>query len=262
MTEYGRSVGEANSFARTAAPEFVVVLALSSVPATLALLPLLSRYGCSCLTCQDVRGLVATLQACRADLVVVDAQLGGGQLVSLLQDISAGGERRVAVLGTGDEGLAHLDAVKVLDRTWPPELVGASLRMLIADRRAAHVDRDCSPHRLSWGDLMLDRRSRQAFRAAAQLPLTRHQFRLLWALCRARGGVVTIKELSHAVYGEQNGNDRERLFAHIRRIRRLIELDPSHPTVLVAVRGEGFRLADQPMASSKLTCSGGTATTW
>jgi two-component system response regulator MtrA len=44
------------------------------------------------------------------------------------------------------------------------------------------------------------------------------------------------------VEGQQGGNDRERIFAHIRRIRRRIEKDPSHPSLLITVRGEGFRL--------------------
>lgn len=250
MVEDGRSVTAGDRFAGTVGPEPVVILALSSVAATLALLPLLTRYGCSCLTCQDIRGLLVTLQACRADLVVVDAVLGGDQLESVLQDICTGDGPRVAVLGAGNEGFTHLDAVEVLDRTWPLELVGASLRMLVESRRPAAAEHDHWSHRVSWGDLLLDRRSRQAFHAAVHLPLTRHQFRLLWTLCLARGGVVTIEELSRAVYGQQIGNDRERLFAHVRRIRRLIELDPSHPTLLVAVRGEGFRLADRPAASS------------
>jgi DNA-binding response OmpR family regulator len=31
----------------------------------------------------------------------------------------------------------------------------------------------------------------------------------------------------------------------VRRIRRLLEVDPAHPDFLLTVRGEGFRLAGQ-----------------
>jgi two-component system response regulator RegX3 len=44
--------------------------------------------------------------------------------------------------------------------------------------------------------------------------------------------------------------DPERLFAHIRRIRKKIEPAPSHPAFLLTVRGEGFRLADPPPTTS------------
>lgn len=110
-------------------------------------------------------------------------------------------------------------------------------------------------HRVAWGALCLDRHSRRGFLLDAELHLTRDQFKLLWALCEAAGGVLTIEELSRAVYGQCTGNDRGRLYAHIRRIRRLLERDPSHPSLILAVRGEGFRLAEEPSAAT-------TAVTW
>jgi len=97
---------------------------------------------------------------------------------------------------------------------------------------------------VSWGGLRLEQRSRRGFRATQELHLTSNQFKLLWVLCAARGAVVSTDELSHAMYGQRTGNDRDRVYAHIRRVRRLIELDPTHATVLVAVRGEGFRIAE------------------
>jgi two-component system, OmpR family, response regulator MtrA len=223
--------------------ELVAILALTSVPAMLAVLRALARWGFSCLTCHDVPSLLVTVQACTADLVVVDVRLGGDPLGSVLKCVSPQGLPRVAILGDG-AGLPSLDAVEVLDPSWPLELVGAHLRSLLRQERPGSIESDGSPHRLSWGDLLLDRRSRQVFRAGIELHQTRQQFRLLWALCQAEGGVVTVEELSRAVYGERTGNDRERVFAHIRRIRRLIEADPSRPTRLLAVRGEGFRLTD------------------
>lgn len=228
---------------RVDAPEFVAILALTSVPVMLAVLRALGRWGFSCLTCHDVPSLLVTVQACPADVVVVDAELGGDPIGSVLRCVSAQGAPRVAVLGNG-ASLPGTDGVEVLDPSWPLELVGARLWALLRDRGQAAAENDTSPHRLGWGDLLLDQRSRQGFRATVELHLTRHQFLLLWALCQAEGGVVTVEELSRAIYGKRVGNDRERVFAHVRRIRRMIESDPSHPTRLLAVRGEGFRLAD------------------
>lgn len=96
---------------------------------------------------------------------------------------------------------------------------------------------------VTWGALRLERRSRRGFQATEELHLTSSQFNLLWVLCAARGAVVSTDELSQALYGRHTGNDHDRVYAHIRRVRRLIEPDTAHATVLVAVRGEGFRLA-------------------
>jgi DNA-binding response OmpR family regulator len=55
---------------------------------------------------------------------------------------------------------------------------------------------------------------------------------------------VTYNNAWRAIYGERRGNDRERIFARMRHIRRRIEDDPAHGRRLIAVRGEGFRLAN------------------
>ena len=125
-------------------------------------------------------------------------------------------------------------------------IVPASGRRLLA---AVDTERHAPiPHygASAWtkhGGLALHHSTRRAFLAGVDLHLTCHQFRLLRALCDAEGAIVTWDELSRAVYGERTGNDRERIFAHIRRIRRRLEEDPSHAKLLITVRGEGFRLA-------------------
>jgi|SRR5262245_33352 len=97
--------------------------------------------------------------------------------------------------------------------------------------------------RIKRGDFTLDCLTRRVLLAGVDLHVTCYQFRLLKSLCDADGAVVTYDELSQALYGQKRGNDRERIIAHVRRTRRLIEADPSHPERLVTVRGEGFRLA-------------------
>lgn len=57
--------------------------------------------------------------------------------------------------------------------------------------------------------------------------------------------MVTMRELADVVYDGRVGDDRIRLMGHIRRICRLLEVDPAHPVFLLTVQGEGFRLAGQ-----------------
>jgi DNA-binding winged helix-turn-helix (wHTH) protein len=96
---------------------------------------------------------------------------------------------------------------------------------------------------LRWGQLRMDVGRREAWWAARRLALTSMQFRLLVTLVLAEGCVVSALELSRRAFGSAVANDDERVHAHVRRIRKLIEADPSHPQFLVTVRGEGFRLA-------------------
>jgi DNA-binding response OmpR family regulator len=88
------------------------------------------------------------------------------------------------------------------------------------------------------------RRAREAWWAARRLPLTSMQFRLLATLVLAEGCVVPTLEVSRRAFGSAVAHDGERVHAHVRRIRKLIEADPSNPRFLLTVRGEGFRLAN------------------
>jgi DNA-binding response OmpR family regulator len=95
-----------------------------------------------------------------------------------------------------------------------------------------------------WGPLELDHRLCRVTFDESPVPVTPIQFRLLHALVRARGAVRTKTELARAVWGTALPEDAERVVAHVRRIRARIEPDPTHPTFVLTVRGEGFRLAD------------------
>jgi DNA-binding response OmpR family regulator len=96
----------------------------------------------------------------------------------------------------------------------------------------------------TWGPLRLDPSRRLACWQGRPVGVTSMQFRLLLVLVQAEGAVVSPVELSRRVWGTEVAHDGERVVAHVRRIRRLLEPDPAHPRFLLTVRGEGFRLAD------------------
>jgi hypothetical protein len=97
---------------------------------------------------------------------------------------------------------------------------------------------------LRWGPMVLDQARREARWHGTRLKLTPTQFRIVSALVRARGTVLTRLDLQREVWPGAPPDEGERLVAHIRRIRAKIEIDPSHPRFLLTARGEGFRLAD------------------
>jgi DNA-binding winged helix-turn-helix (wHTH) protein len=97
---------------------------------------------------------------------------------------------------------------------------------------------------LSWGPLQLDLHRRRATFDGVDLLTTPVQFRILAALARAHGGVVTKEELQSEAWPWAAHDDGERLVAHIRRIRAKLESYPSGARFLVTARGEGFRLTD------------------
>jgi two-component system response regulator RegX3 len=71
------------------------------------------------------------------------------------------------------------------------------------------------------------------------LPLK--EFELLELLLRNAGRVLTRGQLIDRVWGSDYFGDTKTLDVHIKRIRSRIEENPSEPSMLVTVRGLGYR---------------------
>jgi DNA-binding winged helix-turn-helix (wHTH) protein len=105
----------------------------------------------------------------------------------------------------------------------------------------AGPDREPAVH--AWGPLTVDVRRRQARWDAAPVSVTPVQFRILLALVKARGAVISKAELQRVAWPYSPPDDGERLVSHVRRIRAKLMAVAPVPFLLTA-RGEGFRLAD------------------
>ncbi len=74
--------------------------------------------------------------------------------------------------------------------------------------------------------------------------LSPKEFALLTYMMRHSGRVRTREEILQAVWGEENLLDERTVDVHIRWLRMKIEQDPAHPTVLLTVRGIGYKFVD------------------
>jgi two-component system alkaline phosphatase synthesis response regulator PhoP len=75
--------------------------------------------------------------------------------------------------------------------------------------------------------------------------LTATEFAILLALARQPGRVFTRTQLLDAVHGEAFEAYERAIDAHVKNIRRKLELDPARPRFVLTVFGVGYRLADQ-----------------
>jgi two-component system response regulator RegX3 len=70
------------------------------------------------------------------------------------------------------------------------------------------------------------------------------EFELLELLLRNAGRVLTRGQLIDRVWGTDYVGDTKTLDVHVKRVRAKIEPDPGAPTLLVTVRGLGYKLLD------------------
>jgi two-component system, OmpR family, response regulator MtrA len=115
--------------------------------------------------------------------------------------------------------------------------LAARIRALL--RRTRTADQDAT---LTLGGLTVRVTEGRVLRGNGEvIPLTKTEFRLLCTLVAAKGVVVTREQLLERVWDYGYFGDTRLLDVHIRRLRRKVEPDPAQPTLIVTVRGVGYR---------------------
>jgi DNA-binding response OmpR family regulator len=95
---------------------------------------------------------------------------------------------------------------------------------------------------LTAGRVRLDRSRREVTAGDAPVEVTFSEFELLQALMADPGRVFDRLELLRAIWGDSAYRDPRGIDVHIRHLREKLEEVPEHPTLIVTVRGAGYRL--------------------
>jgi DNA-binding response OmpR family regulator len=94
------------------------------------------------------------------------------------------------------------------------------------------------------GDLCVDRRRHEVTIRGEAVILTPTEFSLLDFFAQHPDRVFTRDELLTHLWGEECVILEHNLDVHICALRRKIERDPRHPSLLVTIRNVGFKLVD------------------
>ena len=178
----------------------------------------------------------------RFDLVVLDRMLPGLDGLEVCRRLRQDGPLPVIFLtarSTEEDRLEGLElgADDYVVKPFSPRELVARVRAVL--RRSPSVG---LPGPLTVGDLTLDPSRRVAMLPGREARLTAREFRLLEALARVAGHVLSREDLVARAFGDAfDGFDRT-VDAHVANLRRKIEDDPAAPTRVVTVFGAGYRL--------------------
>ena len=90
--------------------------------------------------------------------------------------------------------------------------------------------------------MTIDLARRAATRASAPLHFTPIEYRLLAALAKQGGMVVTQRHLLREVWGPDHVDQPHYLRVYMKQLRQKIEPDPTQPQFLLTEIGVGYRL--------------------
>jgi two-component system KDP operon response regulator KdpE len=207
----------------------------------------LETHGCHVLeSTSAIHGmeLAATM---RPELVILDLGLPDVDGMAVIERLRQWSNTPIIVLSAQakeDDKVRALDAGADDYMTKPfsvPELLA---RIRAALRHTVAKTENGSPI-FQMGDLRVDLLRREVTARGAAVHLTGNEFRLLAALVKHAGKVLTYDQLQQETFGAGNTpKAAHHLQVYVSRLRQKIENCPNEPRYLITVQGIGYKLLD------------------
>ncbi len=204
---------------------------------------LLQREGYETQIVDDGLAAIVEFDRTGADLVLLDLMLPGLPGTEVCRELRTRSSVPIIMLTAKDSEVdivvgLELGADDYMTKPYSTRELLARIRAVL--RRRVETDDD-SEAVLESGSVRMDveRHTVEVDGVTTAMPLK--EFELLELLMRNSGRVLTRGQLIDRVWGADYFGDTKTLDVHIKRIRSRIEKVPSDPTMLVTVRGLGYR---------------------
>lgn len=208
----------------------------------------LERAGFQVTTASDGKTALATAHAEKPDLIVLDLglpELDGLDVTRRLRRTSHAPIIMLTARGDESDKLVGLElgADDYITKPFSPKELVARVRVVL--RR---LDRSLARELevLQVADLTFDLPRMRVTAQDRQLEeLTPTEFEILAALARQPGRVFTRAQLLDAVHGVAFESYERAIDAHIKNLRRKIEINPRQPRYILTVYGVGYKFNDR-----------------
>ncbi|MEO6061874.1 MAG: response regulator transcription factor [Thermoflexales bacterium] len=205
----------------------------------------LARAGFAVVTAGDGEAALKALAERAPDLVILDLGLPGMDGLDVTRETRKRSQVPIIMLtARSDEsdrlvGL-ELGADDYIVKPFSPKELVARVRAVLRRSEVAAGRDDV----IRAGELSLDLPRMRASVTGRAVDLTATEFQLLATLARQPGRVFTRAQLLDAAQGIAFESYERAIDAHIKNIRRKLELDPRAPRLILTVYGVGYRFAD------------------
>jgi len=190
--------------------------------------------------CADGALAVEVFRQAQPDVILLDVMLPGMSGADIARQIRAESDVPIIMLtaltGTSDvvSGLEAGADDYVTKPFKPRELLA---RVRAQGRRMTGTGQET----LRVADLVISQAGHTVTRDGEPIALTPLEFDLLSCLARRPWQVFTREELLREVWGYQHAADTRLVNVHVQRLRAKVEQDPEHPSVVLTVRGVGYK---------------------
>jgi len=175
------------------------------------------------------------------DLLLLDVMLPGKDGFEVCRDLRRAGLRLPIILLTARSQEAEkvlgleIGADDYVTKPYSPRELRARIKAAL--RRASGE----LPEIYRFGDVEVDFTRHEVRRAGSAVSFTPVEFKLLSALVRHRGRVLTRQQLLDDIWGQDTFVTDRVVDNQIANVRKKIEPTPAEPRYLLSIRGAGYR---------------------
>lgn len=209
----------------------------------------LEKEGFTARTVGDGKLALGLIVRDHPDLIILDLMLPGLDGLEMCRRLRSQSATKgipiIMLTARGEEvdriiGL-EMGADDYMPKPFSPRELVARVKAVLR-RTAAPLSPSEAP--VSAGLLRLDPARHEVSKGGRLLDLSAMEFRLLEFFLRHRGRVFTRTQLLDQVWGQDRFVEPRTVDVHIRRLREKIEDEPRTPTLILTVRGMGYKCRD------------------
>ena len=205
------------------------------------LLSLLSLQGYSVTCCENFPNAAAEAVLLAVGLAIVDLRLPQADGLAITRDIRAKSAVPVLVLTSSDREFDEVMSMRLgadcyLTKPYSPAVLLAHVERML--------ERSCggASAAVSWRGLNIDVARSSAAYGERTVELTRNELRILVALARAQGGIVSRADLMYELWQSDEFIDDNTLTVNVNRLRKSLASLGVPEDFLRTHRGRGYSL--------------------
>ena len=206
---------------------------------------ILESEGFQASFCADGGRAIDTFRRVDPDLILLDIMLPGMDGIEICTRIRQESDVPIVMLTAKSD---TTDVVSGLEAGADDYVQKPFKAKELVARLRARLRRSDEPQaeKLHIGDLTIDVAGHQVTRDGQPVSLTPLEFDLMATLAREPWKVFSRNELLEKVWGYRHAADTRLVNVHVQRLRSKVERDPENPTVILTVRGIGYRSGSAP----------------
>ena len=224
-------------------PRITILLIEDELPIVRFLRATLGSQGYALVEAANAQEGIAQAGSCRPDLILLDLGLPDMDGLEVIRRVRAWSAVPIVILsarGQESDKVAALDAGADDYLTKPFGVPELTARIRVALRHAAQGD-PAGGSLFTSGDLEVDLAGHIVRLRGREVSLTPIEFRLLAAMVKHAGKVITHRQLLREVWGPHLSEESHYLRVFVHQLRRKLEDDPARPKRLLTEAGVGYR---------------------